>query len=112
LPPPADQAPSCGPGPFSMADTGTVGAILKAAGWTDAAFDRIDADIWIGDTVDEAIAFQLALGPAGEIVREAGALGEERRPRIVADMRAELAPFQTARGVVMATSSWCVTARA
>lgn len=112
LPPPADEAPSCGPGPFSMADTGTVGAILTAAGWTDAAFDRIDADIWIGDTVDEAIAFQLALGPAGEIVREAGPLGEEKRALIVADMRAELAPFQTARGVVMATSSWCVTARA
>lgn len=112
LPPPADEAPSCGPGPFSMADRDAVGAILEAAGWTDVAFDRIDADTWIGDTVDEAIAFQLALGPAGEIVREAGALGEEKRPRIVEDLRAALAPFREARGVVMSTSSWCVTARA
>ena len=31
LPPPADEAPSCGPGPFSMADSQTTGAVLKAA---------------------------------------------------------------------------------
>ena len=30
LPPPPDEAPNCGPGPFSMADTETVGAILTA----------------------------------------------------------------------------------
>jgi hypothetical protein len=93
-----------------MADADTVGAVLKAAKWTDVAFDRIDADIWMGDTVDDAIAFQLAIGPAGEIVREAGALGEEKLTLIVDDLRAALAPFHPARGVVMSTSSWCVTA--
>ncbi len=112
LPPPADEAPSCGPGPFSMADAGTVGAILEAAKWSEVAFERVDADIWIGDTVDDAIAFQLAIGPAGEIVRDARALGEEKRPLIVADLRAALARFQTPDGVTMPTSSWCVTARA
>lgn len=112
LPPPPEEAPSCGPGPFSMADEATVGAILKAAQWSAPAFDRIDADIWMGDTVEDAVAFQLAIGPAGEIVRDAGELGEQKRPLIVEDMRAALTPFQTARGVVMPTSSWCVTARA
>jgi ubiquinone/menaquinone biosynthesis C-methylase UbiE len=112
LPAPADEAPSCGPGPFSMADAGTVGTILEAAKWSEVAFERVDADIWIGDTVDDAIAFQLAIGPAGEIVRDAGALGEEKRPLIVADLQAALARFQTPDGVVMPTSSWCVTARA
>ena len=112
LPPPADQAPSCGPGPFSMADSQTTGAILKSAGWSEIAFERVDADIWIGDSVDDALAFQLAIGPAGEIVREAGALGEEKRPLIVEELRGELARFQTPSGVLMPTSSWCVTARA
>jgi ubiquinone/menaquinone biosynthesis C-methylase UbiE len=112
LPPPPDEAPNCGPGPFSMADPDTVKAILEGARWTDPAFERIDADIWMGDTVDDAIAFQLAIGPAGEIVRDAGELGEQKRPLIVDDMRQALAPFQTASGVVMPTSSWCVTARA
>jgi ubiquinone/menaquinone biosynthesis C-methylase UbiE len=112
LPPPSDEAPSCGPGPFSMADSPTTGAILKSAGWSEIAFERVDADIWIGDTVDDALAFQLAIGPAGEIVRDAGALGEEKRPLIVEQLRGELARFQTPSGVLMPTSSWCVTARA
>jgi ubiquinone/menaquinone biosynthesis C-methylase UbiE len=112
LPPPPDEAPSCGPGPFSMADSQTVGAILKAAGWSEVVFERVDADIWIGDTVDDALAFQLAIGPAGEIVRDAGALGEEKRPIIIEELRGTLERFQTPNGVLMPTSSWCVTARA
>jgi hypothetical protein len=95
-----------------MADPDTVGVILKAAHWSEIAFERVDADIWIGDTVDDALAFQLAIGPAGEIVRDAGALGEEKRPLIVDELRRALAAFQTPRGVLMPTSSWCVTARA
>ncbi len=71
-----------------MADAGSVGAILEAAKWSEVALERIDADIWIGDTVDDAIAFQLAIGPAGEVVRDAGALGEEKRPLIIADLQA------------------------
>jgi SAM-dependent methyltransferase len=112
LPPPADEAPSCGPGPFSMAGSDTVGAILNSAGWSDVAFERIDADIWIGDTVEDVLAFQVAIGPAGEIVREAGPLGEEKRPVIIDELRASLARFQTPKGVLMPSSSWCVTARA
>jgi ubiquinone/menaquinone biosynthesis C-methylase UbiE len=112
LPPPADEAPSCGPGPFSMADTDTVEAVLKAAKWSEVAFDRIDVANWIGDTVEDAIAYQLAIGPAGEIMRDAGELGEQKRPLIIEDLRAALAQYQTGRGVMMPTSSWCVTARA
>jgi hypothetical protein len=95
-----------------MADSDTVGAVLKAAGWSEVAFERVDADIWIGDTIDDALAFQLAIGPAGEIVRDAGALGEEKRPLIVEELRETLARFQRPAGVFMPTSSWCVTARA
>ena len=112
LPPPPDEAPSCGPGPFSMADSQTTSAILKTAGWSDVAFERVDADAWIGDTVDDALAFQLAIGPAGEIMRDAGSLGDEKRPLIVEELRATLERFQTPSGVFMPTSSWCVTARA
>ena len=111
LPPPDDEAPSCGPGPFSMADAETVGAILKSARWAEVAFERVDADLWIGDTVDDAIAFQLAIGPAGEIVRDAGPLGETKRPEIIEELRAALGRYQTPGGVRMPSSSWCVTAR-
>jgi SAM-dependent methyltransferase len=112
LPPPPDEAPNCGPGPFSMADVDTVRAVLAAAGWRDPTFERLDHDFSGGPTVDEAIAFQLTLGPAGEIVREAGPLGEEKRPAIVAELAERLRAFAGPRGVVVRASSWCVTATA
>lgn len=112
LPPPPDQAPTCGPGPFSMADAGVVEAILQAAKWRQPRFERIDRPIMLGATIDDAIDFLLTIGPAGEIVRDAGALGQERRPAIIAELAARLRPFATAAGVVMHASSWCVTAEA
>ncbi|MFL5305458.1 MAG: class I SAM-dependent methyltransferase [Polyangia bacterium] len=112
LPPPPDEAPKCGPGPFSLADPETLRGMLAAAGWREAALEPIDGPVRAGDTADDAIAFQLAIGPAGEIVREAGALGDEKRPLILADLRAALAPYTTADGVVLPAGSWCVTARA
>jgi ubiquinone/menaquinone biosynthesis C-methylase UbiE len=112
LPPPPDEAPSCGPGPFSMASEDTVRGIMAAAKWSDVALERIDTPVTIGDTIDEAIAFQLAIGPAGEVVREARQLGEAKLPDIVAELRERLAPFAAPAGVSLPSSSWCVTARA
>jgi len=112
LPPPPDEAPNCGPGPFSMADVDTVRAILDAAGWREPGFERIDRAFTTGATVEDAIAFQLSLGPAGEIVREAGPLGDEKRPAIVAELAERLRPLAGPQGVAVGASSWCVTARA
>jgi ubiquinone/menaquinone biosynthesis C-methylase UbiE len=112
LPAPADESPSCGPGPFSMGDADTVREILAAARWSDVALERVDTEMTVGPSVPEAIAFQLSLGPAGEIVREAGPLGEAKRPAIEADLAAALAPCLGAGGVCLPASSWCVTARA
>lgn len=110
LPPPGDDARSCGPGPFSMADPDMVRLQLESAGWTDVAFERVDAPIFVGATPEEAIGFQLTLGPAGEVFREAGGAAEAKRAEIVADLEAELRPYVTGEGVVMASSSWTVTA--
>ena len=111
LPPPGDDAQTCGPGPFSMANPEVVGAQLKAAGFTDASFERIDGPVMVGRDVDQAVEFQLALGPAGEIVREAGALAEARRDEIVAALRTELGRHARADGVWMDSSSWTIRAR-
>ena len=105
------EEPTCGPGPFSMADPDTVRAILTAAGWADVTFERIDAAMKVGEDPEQAIAFQLALGPAGEIVREAGELGSSERPAIEADLRASLRPHLAADGVRLGSGSWCVLAR-
>ena len=111
LPPPGENAQTCGPGPFSMANPEIVRAQLAAAGFGDATFERIDGSVMIGRDVEQAVEFQLALGPAGEIVREAGALAEERRGEIEAALGRELARHATDDGIRMQSSSWTITAR-
>jgi SAM-dependent methyltransferase len=111
LPPPGAGARSCGPGPFSMADTEVVTKQLEIAGYTDIDFERIDAPLLVGRDPDEAVEFQLALGPAGEVYREAGEIAEDRHDEIAAALKAELARYETPEGVVMQSSSWKVSAR-
>ena len=110
LPPPGENAQTCGPGPFSMADTGVVTKQLEIAGYRDIQFERIDAQVFVGKDIDDAAAFQLALGPAGEVYREAGKLAEDRHDEIVQALKAQLANHLGPNGVMMDSSSWRVTA--
>ncbi|MBA1148832.1 methyltransferase domain-containing protein [Ectothiorhodospiraceae bacterium WFHF3C12] len=111
LEPPGDDARTCGPGPFSMADPEVVEQQLEIAGFEDVRFERIDGPVTVGASLEEAIRFQLAIGPAGEVFREAGEEAERQRDRIEAAMREALAPYHEASGVVMPSSSWTITAR-
>jgi ubiquinone/menaquinone biosynthesis C-methylase UbiE len=111
LPRPGEDAQTCGPGPFSMASPEVVGAQLKSAGFEDVRFERVDGDIMAGESVDQALEFQLAIGPAGEIFREAGALAEKRRPEIERALRAELSRYRRDGKVYMPSGSWTITAR-
>lgn len=110
LPPPGENAQTCGPGPFSMADTGLVSKQLEIAGYKDIRFERIDAEVFVGKDLDDAVAFQLAIGPAGEVYREADLLAEERHGKIADALKSELAKYLTPEGVIMDSSSWKVTA--
>jgi ubiquinone/menaquinone biosynthesis C-methylase UbiE len=112
LPPPPDQAPTCGPGLFSMSNPDTVRDILKTAGWNDVELEPQRTTMTVGQTIEEAIAFQLSIGPAGEILHEAKERGEAKRPLIERDLAAALRPSTTPRGVMLGSASWCVTARA
>jgi ubiquinone/menaquinone biosynthesis C-methylase UbiE len=111
LPPPGPDAQTCGPGPFSMSDESTVRAMMTVAGYDEIQFRRVDASVLIGKDVDDAIAFQLAIGPAGEVFREAGALAEQKRDQIEAAL-AEAINRQKigAEGIVMDSSSWVISA--
>ncbi len=110
LPPPGEDARTCGPGPFSMADQETVAAMLKSAGYLDPDFKRVDAPVLVGATARDSIDFQLALGPAGEVFREAGELAEERREEIEAALSDAISTYQTDEGIAMVSSSWVITA--
>jgi ubiquinone/menaquinone biosynthesis C-methylase UbiE len=111
LPPPGENAQTCGPGPFSMADTGVVTKQLEIAGYRDVQFEQIDAQVFVGKDLADAVEFQLALGPAGEVYREAGKLGEEQHDEIAQALTAQLAKYQQPSGVLMDSSSWKVTAK-
>jgi ubiquinone/menaquinone biosynthesis C-methylase UbiE len=105
--------PTCGPGPFSMAGADTTSDILLEAGFEEVEFRRSDLPIRIGDDIDHAIAFNLALGPAGEVVRLSGDDADRIRPQIEADLRDALADFVQPDGEVVApASTWIVSARA
>jgi ubiquinone/menaquinone biosynthesis C-methylase UbiE len=107
----ADE-PTCGPGPFSMRGPDLVSDQLKAAGFSEIGFERHDADICIGRDLDEAVAFAMALGPAGEIMRLAGEVGKKREPEVMAALQAALAGFASPRGVYAPSSAWFITATA
>lgn len=111
LPPPGEDAATCGPGPFSMASEPMVTKQLEIAGYEDIAFKCVDAPLLVGRTPEDAVGFQLALGPAGEVYREAGAEAERKHDEIAAALRAELARCETPEGVVMESSSWVISAR-
>jgi hypothetical protein len=111
LPSPDENAQTCGPGPFSMANTDVVTKQLKIAGYEDIVFEQVDAQVFVGKDLDDAVAFQLAIGPAGEVYREAGQLAEQRHDEIAAGLKAELARYQGPNGVMMDSSSWKVTAK-
>ena len=111
LPPPGENAKTCGPGPFSMADRDMVTKQLEVSGYTDIEFERVDAPLLVGRTPEDAVGFQIALGPAGEVYREAGDEAERRHDEIDAALKAELSKYETPEGIVMDSSSWKISAR-
>lgn len=106
-----DDAVTCGPGPFSMADADVVSEQLAAAGFDRVTFERCDAPIVVGRDLDEAVAFSIALGPAGELIRLAGELGQRKKPELAAALHEAFAGRRSPDGSIRAPSStWIVTA--
>ena len=104
--------PTCGPGPFSMANADTVSDILLNAGFTEVELRRCDIPILIGRNLDHAVEFATAIGPAGEVIRLAGDEAEKIRPQIEAALHKGLAEFDGPDGVVADASTWIVSATA
>lgn len=110
--PDTSDEPTCGPGPFSMANADTVSGILKYAGFDRIALRRLDMPVSMGHSVDRAVQAALAIGPAAETVRLAGDKAEAVRADIEADLRVLAEELATPEGVVVTSSAWVVTAEA
>lgn len=112
LPPPSESAQTCGPGPFSWADEQTDREMLAASGFANVErFERIDADICVGTTLEEAIDYQILVGPSGEIVREAGEQGKRWLPEIRARLAELFRGHLREDGVFLPSSTWFIVAR-
>ena len=96
-----------------MGNQEMVGIMMKSAGFDDVGFTRVDEKIMVGSTPEECIAFALAIGPAGEVYREAGKeLAEAKRPMIEAEMRKFFESQEHDQtGIWVPTSSWVISAR-
>jgi ubiquinone/menaquinone biosynthesis C-methylase UbiE len=110
VPEETDEA-RCGPGPFSQANADTLSAQLLAAGFEEIELRRCDLPIRIGNDLEEAVEFNLAIGPAAEAVRLAGDGAAAIRPRLEELLRGALARFETPDGLLAASSTWIVRAR-
>lgn len=101
----------CGPGPYSMSGPDMVSSMLRSASFEGITFERFDTDICIGQNLDEAVEFAMALGPAGEIIRLAGAEGERLKPQVALALRETLSGYAREDGVWAPSSTWFITAR-
>jgi SAM-dependent methyltransferase len=110
--PDESDEPTCGPGPFSMANADTVSEQLKIAGYEQISFRRCDLPLKIGDDLDNAVEFNMSLGPAGEVLRLWEDRIDEIRPKIAADMRKALSEFEGPDGVAAPASTWIIGASA
>ncbi len=110
--PEESDEPTCGPGPFAMADADTTSQILVGAGFEEIELRRCDIEIEIGRDLEQAVEFVTALGPAGEVIRLAGDEAEYLRPQIEAALREALSEFVGHDGVRAAASTWIVGATA
>ena len=104
--------PTCGPGPFSMANADTTSGILLSAGFEHIALRRCDIPIMIGRDIDEAVELVMSIGPAGEILRLAGERAAHLHEPVAQALREGLADWAGPDGVIAPASTWIVTASA
>jgi ubiquinone/menaquinone biosynthesis C-methylase UbiE len=104
--------PTCGPGPFSMADADTTSQILSLAGFTGISLTRCDLPITIGGDVEQAIDLVMSLGPAGEILRLSGDRAADLHEPVRQALREGFAEFTGPEGISAMASTWIVSATA
>ena len=98
------------PGPFAFAESDHVTSILSRAGFKDIAFERVDEtlDVGAGTSLDETVQFLLQMGPTANTVRDAD---PDVRQRVFEAVREAVQPYDTPKGLRMASACWVVTAR-
>jgi SAM-dependent methyltransferase len=102
--------PTCGPGPFSMANADTVTDVLKHAGFEDIQLKRQDLLMRTGDDLEQAVDVVMAIGPGAEVLRLWGERVDEIRPKVRAALLEGMADMARDDGVYSDSSTWAVRA--
>jgi len=101
--------PTGQPGPFGLADEGTVRRILTEAGFTDIEMTPVDAPMWLGKDVDDAWEFVSVMGPVRGLT---AGLDPDVARDALAGLRRDVAACATPDGVAMGAAEWIITASA
>lgn len=104
------EEPTCGPGPFSMANADTVSDVLLHAGFAEVQLRRCELPILIGADLEEAIDMVMAMGPAGEILRLLGDRASHLHGSVREALREGMADMAGPDGVRGSASTWIVSA--
>lgn len=96
------------PGQFAFEDEDFVRGFLEGSGWSNVDFERFDADLRVGDTVDDAADFLIEMGP---VAAPLAAADEETRAAVGRELRAALEAHAGRDGVHLGSSCWIITAR-
>ena len=108
VPPPADSVPAdpTAPGPFSLGDDEHLKSVLHAAGFREIQLKAVDEKLKMGN-LDDALGFLLKMGPAAEVLKNAG---EEKAQSIIEAIREVLGEYDSPDGVVSPAAAWIVSA--
>ena len=108
LPPPL---PPNSPGMFGLADPLRTRTLLEGAGFSDVAVEPKSLPLILaGHSLNETSELFLEIGPLGAALRASGA-GPDVRARVAEAVRAALAPYKNASGLVELDSAvWLVSA--
>ncbi len=95
------------PGPFSLGDPDRLNAVLDDAEWSDVVLTSRQADLNLGDDLDEAIAFMTNLMPPLQALAKTHA---EKFATFRSELSEALSTWTTSEGVICPSATWIVTA--
>lgn len=97
------------PGPFAFANPEYVHSILTQAGFGDIQQDSIEADLFLGATLEDVMAYQQFIGPVSRAVKE---LRGNTQEQAIAAARDAFTPLMTEEGLRLPGRAWLVSASA
>jgi SAM-dependent methyltransferase len=95
-------------GPLGLADGSSTRAVLEEAGFVGVDLSAVDAPLWVGREVEDALSWWLDTA----VVRQlSGRLDADSRRRALDRLSDALAAHQQTDGVVFRSGAWLITAR-